>query len=47
MYQWTGDMLAERQRAYKSMRDVQGGVERPDVQSFNPEYPSLLSIVVF
>ena len=25
MYQWTGDMLEERQRAYKSMREVQGG----------------------
>ena len=25
MYQWTGDMLEERQRAHKSMRDVQGG----------------------
>ena len=25
MYQWTGDMLEERQRAYKSIRDVQDG----------------------
>ena len=24
MYQWTGDMLEERQHAYKSMREVQG-----------------------
>ena len=25
MYQWTGEMLKERQHAYKSMRDVQVG----------------------
>ena len=25
MYQWTGDMLEERQHEYKSMREVQGG----------------------
>ena len=25
MYQWMGDMLEERQCAYKSMREVQGG----------------------
>ena len=25
MYQWMGDMLEERQNAYKSMREVQGG----------------------
>ena len=24
MYHWMGDMLEERQRAYKSMREVQG-----------------------
>ena len=24
MYQWTGDMLEERQGAHKSMREVQG-----------------------
>ena len=25
VYQWTGDMLEERQGVYKSMRDVKGG----------------------
>ena len=45
MYQWTGDILEEKQHAYKSMRDVQG--ERPDVQTFNPEHPSRLSGMVF
>ena len=25
MYQWTGNMLEERQHAYKSMKEVQGG----------------------
>ena len=24
MYDWTGDMMEERQQAYKRMRDVQG-----------------------
>ena len=28
MYQWRGDMLKERQHAYKSMREVQGGTLR-------------------
>ena len=29
---WTGDMLEERQHAYKSMREVQGGKVRPNAQ---------------
>ena len=32
MYQWTGDMLEERQGAYKSMREVQGGRVRQNTQ---------------
>ena len=28
MYHWTGNMLEERQHAYKSMREVQGGTLR-------------------
>ena len=34
MYQWTVDMLEERQRAYKSMRDVQGGRVRRNAQMY-------------
>ena len=36
MYQWTRDMLEERQRAYKSMRDVQGGRVRLNAQMYKP-----------
>ena len=41
MYHWTGDMMEERQRAYKSMRDIQGGRVRPDVQALDTEYRGL------
>ena len=34
MYQWTGDMFEERQRAYKSMREVQGGRVRRNAQLY-------------
>ena len=34
MYQWTGDILEERQRAYKSMRDVQGRRIRRNAQMY-------------
>ena len=34
MYQCTGDMLEERQRAYKSMREVQGGKVRRYAQMY-------------
>ena len=34
MYQWTGDMLEERQHAYKSMREVLGGRVRPNAQMY-------------
>ena len=36
MYQWTGDMLEERQYAYKSMKDVQGGRVRRNAQMYKP-----------
>ena len=36
MYQWTGDMLEERQCAYKSMREVQGGRVRWNAQVYKP-----------
>ena len=36
MYQWTGDMLEERQHAYKSMREVQGGRVRRNTQIYEP-----------
>ena len=36
MYQWTGDMLEERQRAYKSMIEVQGGRVRQNMQMYKP-----------
>ena len=36
MYQWTGDMLEERQRAYKRMREVQGGRVRRNAQIYKP-----------
>ena len=37
IYQWTGDMLEERrQRAYKSMRDVQGNRVRQNAQMYKP-----------
>ena len=36
MYQWTGDMLEEKQRAYKSMRDVQGRRVRRNAQMYKP-----------
>ena len=34
MYQWMGDMLEERQHAYKSMRDVQGGRVRRNTKMY-------------
>ena len=36
MYQWTGDMLEERQEVYKSMREVQGGRVRRNAQLYKP-----------
>ena len=36
MYQWTGDMLEERQHAYKSMREVQGGQVQRNAQLYKP-----------
>ena len=36
MYQWTGDMLEERQQAYRSMREVQGGRVRRNAQMYKP-----------
>ena len=36
MYRWTGDMMDERQRAYKSMREVQGGRVRRNAQMYKP-----------
>ena len=36
MYQWMEDMLEERQRAYKSMRDVQGRRVRQKSQMYKP-----------
>ena len=36
MYQWTEDMLEERQRAYKSMREVQGVRVRRNGQMYKP-----------
>ena len=36
MYHWRGDMLEERQRAYKSMREVQAGRVRRNAQMYKP-----------
>ena len=36
MYQWTADMLEEKQYAYKSMREVQGGRVRWNAQMYKP-----------
>ena len=36
MYEWTGDMLEERQHAYKSMREGQGGRVRWNAQLYKP-----------
>ena len=36
MYQWTGDMPEERQCAYKSTREVQGGRVRRNSQMYKP-----------
>ena len=36
MYHWTGDMMEERQRAYKSMRKVQGGRVWRNAQMYKP-----------
>ena len=36
MYHWTRDMMEERQRAYKSMREVQGGRVRQNAQTYKP-----------
>ena len=36
IYQWIGDMLEERQCAYKSMRDVQGGRVQQNIQMYKP-----------
>ena len=36
MYQWTGDMLEERQCAYQSMREVQGGRVHWNAQLYKP-----------
>ena len=36
MYQWNGDMIEERQRAYRSMRAVQRGRVRRNAQLYKP-----------
>ena len=36
MYQWTEDMLEERQWAYRSMQEVQGGRVRANAQMYKP-----------
>ena len=36
MYKWTGDMLEERQIAYKILRDVQGRRVRRNAQMYKP-----------
>ena len=36
MWHWTGDMMEERQRAYKSMREVQGGRVQQNAQMYKP-----------
>ena len=36
MYYWTGDMMEERQRAYKSRQGVQGERVRRNVQMYKP-----------
>ena len=36
MYQWMGHMHEERQSAYKSMREVQGGRVRQNAQMYKP-----------
>ena len=36
MYQWNRDMLEERQGAYRSMREIQGGRVRPNAQLCKP-----------
>ena len=36
MYQWTGEMLEERQREYKSMREFQGGRVQRNAQLYKP-----------
>ena len=36
MYHWTGDMLEQRQHAYKSMREVQGERVRRNAQMYKP-----------
>ena len=36
MYHWTGDMLEERQQAYKNMREVQGRRVRRKAQMYKP-----------
>ena len=43
MYHWTGDMLEERQRAYKSMREVQGGRVRWNAQMYKPLTQNILA----
>ena len=36
IYQWTGDVLEERQCAYKSMREVQGGRIKRSDRTYKP-----------
>ena len=36
MYHWTGDIMEERQQAYKSMREVQGERVRQNTQMYKP-----------
>ena len=36
MYHWTGDMMEERQKAYKSMREVQGRRVNWNTQMYKP-----------
>ena len=51
MSHWTQDMMEERQQAYKSMRELQGGIkseaECSDVQALDTEYPNRMLSVVF
>ena len=50
MYHWTGDMMEERQCAYKSMKEFQGRrvrLKAPDVQAIDTEYLGLVFGLVF
>ena len=46
IYHWTGDMVKERKRACKSMREVQGGRLRRNAQMYRPLTQNMYKVLM-